>query len=91
MESERKIRKEVNMFERLSYEEIVKEKGKWRNRDKEFGMMPWPQWLTQAQVKATLKDVIEWGESDCLHDYRLLKRKCSKCWQELKDQVERMK
>jgi hypothetical protein len=45
----------------------------------------------RAQGKATLKDVIEWGESDCLHDYRLLKRKCSKCWQELKDQTERIK
>lgn len=56
-----------------------------------------PAWIirvlqnsAQAQLKATLQDFIEWGESDCQHHYPLLKRECSKCWQELKDQVEKM-
>jgi hypothetical protein len=46
--------------------------------------------IAQAQLRKDLKKMIEWGEEQCPHSM-LKKQYCAHCWQELKEQVERMK
>jgi hypothetical protein len=36
----------------LTPEQIQNEQYKWHDRDKEFGMMTWPEWLCRTQLKA---------------------------------------
>jgi hypothetical protein len=48
------------------------------------------QHIAQAQLKDAMRQFIEWGEEQCPHSM-LKKQYCAHCWQELKDQVEKMK
>lgn len=80
------------MFERLTDEEIKK-----AVKDapiNERGFLDIDRSIAQAQVKATLKDVIEWLNLRGVgfdKTGRRLYAITESDWQELKDQVERMK
>jgi len=43
--------------------------------------------LMKSAAKAQVKKIIAWGEEPCSH-YDSSKRRCSGCWQQLKQEVE---
>jgi hypothetical protein len=78
------------MFKRLTDEEIsksfVSDYVYQKESLKDF------QKVAQAQLRADLKAMIEWGENVCWKHYKLSRRKrgCPMCWQELKSELVKL-
>lgn len=73
------------MFDILLDEEI--------QRDELYDTDDWLRELLRKEQKNTLKQVVEWGNETCTEHNRLYddfpKRKCPKCWQELKKEAKK--